>query len=161
MGLWDTLKDTAWDNKGKIATASMGPLGLAGGAIFDRDYGTIGRGEKFEDLPWYDRVGLTLKAKGESLLEGTAGFVGLEEEVGHSNQDLLAGLKHEVEDDYGTSFDTGGSITGGSGGDTPKGQMGGGSMGEPNNGYSLGRALASEKEPALEGQNFNKNNFNF
>ena len=182
MSLWDSIKDTAsdawdtakstgedlyndpsgtlWKNKGKIATMGAGPLGLAAGAIFDRDYSKVGEGKKYEDLPWYDRAGATLKATGEGLLEGAAGLVGLEDEVGHENQDILAGLKHDAEDDYGTSFNTGGSITGGSGGKSPQGQAGG-AMGEPTSGSSLGRALAVEQEPALEGQNYNNNNFNF
>lgn len=183
MSLWDTIKDTAgdawdgvketasdfaddplgtlWENKGKIAMMGAGPLGWAAGGIFDRDYDEIAKGKKYEDLPWYDRIGISLKAKGEGLLESGAGLFGLEDEVGTTNRDILAGLKHKVSDDYGTSFSMGGNISGASGGGLPQGGGGGMPGATPNAGTSLGRAIAIEQDPALEEQTFNNNNFSF
>lgn len=149
---------------GTAIGAGVGALagGLLGGAS-GAEAESIDPNKNYKDLPWYDRVATTLSAKGEGLTRDVAGFFGLEDEVGTENQDLLDRLKHERSDDFASSFNTGGSITGGSGGGAPGAQMGGVGAGgtSPNQGVSLGRALALEEEPALEQTNYNNNNFSF
>jgi hypothetical protein len=87
----------------------------------------------------------------------------LEDSVGSENQDLLNSLNHKRSDDFGSSFQSGGNITGGSGGSQQSPQMGGVGVGgeSPNQGISLGRAVALEDEAALQQTNYNNNNFSF
>lgn len=144
--------------------AGLGALagGIIGGGSAEKSE-AINPQKNFKDLSWGDRVAATLSAKAEGLTQGVAGFFGLEDAVGSENQDLLASLNHKRSDDFGTSFQTGGNITGGSAGGQTSAQMGGvGSGGaSPNQGISLGRALALEDEPALQQKNYNNNNFSF
>jgi len=149
---------------GTAIGAGVGALagGLFGGAS-SAEAESIDPNKNFKDLPWYDRVAATMSVKAEGLTQGVAGFFGLEDYVGSENQDLLASLNHKRSDDFGTSFQNGGNITGGSGGSQQAPQMGGIGVGgeSPNQGISLGRALALEDEPALQQQNYNNNNFSF
>ena len=149
---------------GTAIGAGVGALagGLFGGAS-SAEAESIDPKKNFKDLPWYDRVAATMSAKAEGLTQGVAGFFGLEDSVGSENQDLLASLNHKPSNDFGTSFQSGGNITGGSAGGQPSAQMGGVGVGgeSPNQGISLGRALALEDEPALQQQNYNNNNFSF
>lgn len=149
---------------GTAIGAGVGALagGFFGGASSAKAE-SIDPKKNFKDLSWGDRVAATMSAKAEGLAQGAAGFIGLEDAVGSKNQDLLASLNHKRSDDYGTSFQTGGNITGGSPGGLPSAQMGGVGVGgeSPNQGISLGRALALEDEPALQQTNYNNNNFSF
>lgn len=149
---------------GTAIGAGVGALagGLLGGAS-GAETSAIDKNKSFRDLPWYDRVASTLAAKGEGLTRSVAGLVGLEDEIGTENQDVLDRLKYERSDDFGTSFQSGGSISGAIGGETSMPQMGGvgGAGATPNSGISLGKALAIEEEPALEEVNYNNNNFSF
>ena len=149
---------------GTAIGAGFGALagGLLGGAS-GAEAKTIDPNKNFKDLPWYDRVATTLAAKTEGLEKGVAGFFGLEDYVGTENQDLLDSLQHKRADDFGSSLQMGGNITGGAGGGAQSPQMGGVGVGgqTPNQGISLGKALALEEDPALEQTNYNNNNFSF
>ena len=150
-----------------VGTAiGAGVGGLLGGGLglgTTAEASTIDKDKNYKDLGFFDRASATLSAKTEGWGNDIAGIFGFEDAFGTENQDLLDRLKHERSDDAGTSFQMGGNITGGMGGETQGPQMGGiGAGGQaPNQGISLGRALALEEDPALEQENFNNNNFSF
>jgi hypothetical protein len=148
---------------GLLGAGVGGLLGGASGAGFGAEAESIDPKKNFKDLSWGDRVATTMASKAEGLAQGVAGFFGLEDYVGSENQDLLANLNHKRSDNFGISFQSGGNITGGSAGGQTSPQMGGAGVGgaSPNQGISLGRALALEDEPALQQTNYNNNNFSF
>lgn len=146
-----------------IGAGVGGLLGGVLGAGTTAEASTIDKNKNYKDLGFFDRASATLSAKTEGWGNNIAGVFGFEDAFGTENEDLLARLKHGRSDDAGTSFQTGGNITGGSGGGETAPQMGGmGAGGQtPNQGTSLGRALALEEEPALQQENYNNNNFSF
>lgn len=121
---------------------------LGGGSAAEAN--TIDPNKSFKDLPWYDRAAATISAKTEGLEKGVASFFGLEDEVGSEKEDLLASLKHQRDDEAGTSYQVGSQITGAGG---SQGAQEGVSGQIPSAGYSLGRRIAMEDDPALK--NFN------
>ncbi len=149
---------------GTAVGAGIGGLaGLFMGGVSGADANAIDPNKSYKDLGFFDRASATIAAKTEGLTRDVAGFFGVEDAVGTENKDLLSRLQHERRDDAGTSFQTGGNISGGSSGGLQAPQMGGmGAGGQtPSQGISLGRALALEEEPALQDQNYNNNNFSF
>lgn len=138
-----------------------GLMGAILGGEASKETETIDPNKDFKNLSWGDRVASTMSAKAEGLTQGVAGLVGLEDSVGTENEDRLSALKHKSSDHAGSSFKMGGNITGGSSGGQPSPQMGGMGGSSPNQGISLGRAVALEDEPALQQTNYNNNNFSF
>lgn len=146
-----------------IGAGAGGLMGAILGGEASKETETIDPIKDFKNLSWGDRVASTMSAKAEGLTQGVAGLVGLEDSVGTENEDRLSALKHKSSDHAGSSFKMGGNITGGSAGGQTSPQMGGAGVGgaSPNQGISLGRALALEDEPALQQTNYNNNNFSF
>ena len=133
-----------------IGAGIGGVAGLLMGGGSAAEASTIDPKKSYKELSWYDKAAATISAKTEGLERGAAGIFGLEDYVGTEKQDLLARLKHKNEDDAGTSYQVGSQITGG--GEQQDNQAGvSGQM--PSEGYSLGRRIAMEDDPAL--QNFN------
>ena len=146
-----------------IGAGIGGLIGGVSGGVSGAESSSIDKDKNFKDLPWYDRAAATISAKTEGVTRGFAGFFGLEDSVGKDSQNLLDTLKHTGEDDYGSSFKMGSSVSAPSSGSPISAQNGatgiGGSV--PSKGQSLGMKYALEDEPSLDQTNYNNNNFSF
>lgn len=142
-----------------IGAGVGGLLGGATGAFSSNMSQELEGKQKWKDLPWYDRLTTSIAAKTEGALSDIAGVVGLDDYVGDEDRKRLADLQYERADDAGTSFQMGGGVTGAQGGQFTPQMNAGTSM--PNQGFSLGKEIATEEEPALEQTNYNNNNFSF
>lgn len=119
--------------------------------------------QKYDDLSWYDKAATTIAAKTEGLTKDVAGFFGLEDSVSSENQNLLDRLKYKRSDDFATSLQNSGQVTGATSGAQGKNNFSGqGLDGEGGTeGSTLGKKPALQQEPALDQVNYNNNNFSF
>lgn len=121
--------------------------------------------QKYDDLSWYDKAATTIAAKTEGLTKDVAGIFGLEDSVSSENQNLLDRLKYKTSDDFGTSLQNSGQVTGATSGPSIQGQgnfSGQGLGGEGGTeGSTLGKKPALQQEPTLDQVNYNNNNFSF
>lgn len=147
-------------------------IGAIGGSIIG---GLLGAGsglesstidkekQKYDDLSWYDKAATTVAAKTEGLTKDVAGFFGLEDYVSSDNQNLLDRLKYKRSDDFATSLQNSGQVTGATSGAQGKNNFSGQGLGGEGGteGSTLGKKPALQQEPALDQVNYNNNNFSF
>jgi len=147
-----------------IGTGVGGLIGGLAGLGTAAESSTIDKEkQKYDDLSWYDKAATTIAAKTEGLTKEVAGVFGLEDYVSSENQNLLDRLKYKRSDDFGTSLQNSGQVTGATSGAQGKNNFSGQGLGGEGGteGSTLGKKPALQQEPALDQVNYNNNNFSF